>query len=87
MTEILSCVTCKHYKDAGDLFLYCKRYPYEIVNYVTGEVYEKLPLCVYERGSEGECGPEGKGWEQAEQIPPKQKRKFSFREFLKLINF
>lgn len=89
MTEILPCVTCKHFLDKGDLFLYCKKFSYEVPNYVTGDVYVKFPLCVLTREPTGECGPEGKGWERAEErVDPPRKSPFTrFRKFLDLINF
>lgn len=89
MTDILPCVTCKHFLDKGNLFRYCKKFPYEVPNYVTGDVYEKLPMCVYTREPNGECGPEGKGWEQAEErvYPPRKSLFTKFRKFLDLINF
>jgi len=89
MTEILSCYTCKHCDIRCDLFVHCKKFPYETINYVTGDVYRNLPLCVLTREPGRECGPEGKGWEKAEQETgsPKKSILTKIRTFLDIFDF
>ena len=56
---------------------------------MTGDVYRNLPLCVLTREPGGECGPEGKGWEKAEQETgsPKKSILTKIRTFLDIFDF
>ena len=85
-----SCVHCHGYNgtpsrfELDDMFLECKRYPVERVNYVNGTRWNDYLLCLIQRKSDGDCGPEGRGFEQKPEPPNSDSAQWSLRRWLGL---
>jgi hypothetical protein len=73
MTEIKSCVSCKHSVRRSFGFYYCSKFATSGTNYVTGEQFKNLKNCYHLRKSEGKCGPDAIGWEALEEKTFSQK--------------
>ena len=64
------CTSCVHCFELDNIFLECKRYPVERVDYVHGTRWNDYLLCLTQRKSDGDCGPEGRGFEQKPEPKP-----------------
>ena len=85
MTEIKSCITCKHCVNPDSIyrtFVWCGKFTYDTTDYVRGEVTTCNGNCEKLRKSDGKCGPDAIGWEQR----PYEKPKSKMRKFLDLLN-
>lgn len=86
MTEIKSCISCKHCENPDSSFyVWCNKFEYDTIDYVKGEVSTWRGNCVELRNPDGKCGPDAIEWEQAEEKPPEKKMSMweVFRDFTK----
>jgi hypothetical protein len=81
--SIKACTGCVYCHGHDDMFLECRRYPIERVNYVHGTRWNDYLLCHSQRQPDGECGPEGTGYEP-KPAPAEPETSFSFRRWLGL---
>jgi hypothetical protein len=84
MTEIKSCITCKHCENPeGSFYVWCNKFTYDTTDYVKGEVSTWRENCVELRKPDGKCGPDGLEWEQ--RPPEEEKPKSKLRKFLDAV--
>lgn len=66
--DFKACMNCIHFRDYGDLFLFCDKYTYKVGDVITGKVETKKRLCVFVRDDENLCGLNADGYEPKDII-------------------